>query len=467
MILAGFLFLLLLTDGAYSEHNCSYQDVLNYLNLTKKNELYSMARPVKHYKHVTWVTLKMLISGILDVREIDQTFVPYVWIYVSWYNEHIFWEPWEFCDLRQVVVPAEVLWKPDITIEEMTEMDKAPPSPYVTITWYGLVEMMNDMVLVSSCKMHVYKFPFDVQSCTLSFKSATYSDEEINFDTTLNSSKVTQWSREAMQTQFEWLFINMNVSEKKDGDLGFNQSVIVYTIHMKRRSLLYIVNFLLPVLFFLCLDLCSFLISDTGGEKLSFKVTVMLAVTVLQLILNEILPSSSDRIPLIAVYCFGIFGFMMVSLLETILVLHLIERDSAPQDNKANKDKRLSEDCGDKRCKVDFPSCFRDEKKWTHCACVCDVPAGENPSELLSVAKEVSSSQLTEESHDSEKLPDDLREVIKILTELLNNRKEEGKPGYWTRVAKTINKVFFISYITVACLFLVTVFSAWTFAHDE
>ena len=68
---------------------------------------------------------------------------------------------------------------------------------------------------------------------------------------------------------------------------------------MKRRSILYIVNFLLPIMFFLCLDLASFLISDSGGEKLGFKVTVLLAVTVMQLILNEILPSSSDRTPLI------------------------------------------------------------------------------------------------------------------------------------------------------------------------
>lgn len=45
--------------------------------------------------------------------------------------------------------------------------------------------------------------------------------------------------------------------------------------------------------------MASFLISDNGGEKLSFKVTVLLAVTVMQLILNEILPSSSNRIPLI------------------------------------------------------------------------------------------------------------------------------------------------------------------------
>lgn len=68
---------------------------------------------------------------------------------------------------------------------------------------------------------------------------------------------------------------------------------------MRRRPVLYIVNFLLPVLFFLCLDMASFLISDNGGEKLSFKVTVLLAVTVMQLILNEILPAASNKIPLI------------------------------------------------------------------------------------------------------------------------------------------------------------------------
>lgn len=136
-----------------------------------------------------------------------------------------------------------------------------------------------------------------------------------------NSSEATEWSRELMRTQYEWLFINMIVTTKNATDLE-GQDVIVYTVRragclqvniwrpklsrdilfqitMKRRPLLYIVNFLLPVLFFLCLDLSSFLISDKGGEKLSFKVTVLLAVTVLQLILNEILPSSSNRIPLI------------------------------------------------------------------------------------------------------------------------------------------------------------------------
>ncbi|XP_050925213.1 5-hydroxytryptamine receptor 3A [Lates calcarifer] len=333
-----------------SETVCSYQDVLNYLNLTKSNELYSMTRPVKDYKQPTTVSLHVLLYAILDVREIDQTFIPYVWIFMSWQNQYISWNPSDFCGISRVSLPTEVLWKPDLTIEEMTEKDKAPPSPHLTIFSTGVILIQNDQVLVSTCRMHVYKFPFDTQTCTLTFKSVIHSVDEIQLVHDTNSSQATEWSREVMRTQYEWLFIDMTVSNQTVTKFGLEQDVIMYTISMKRRSVLYIVNFILPVLFFLGLDLASFLISDNGGEKLGFQVTVLLAVTVMQLILNEILPSSSNRIPLIAVYCIGIFSLMMLSLLETILVLYLIEKD-----NEADEDQRLCEDCGGKTKQNQLP----------------------------------------------------------------------------------------------------------------
>lgn len=57
-------------DEVHSEQSCSYQDVLNYLNITRDNELYSMTRPVKNYKHATQVSLEVLLYAILDVVDI-------------------------------------------------------------------------------------------------------------------------------------------------------------------------------------------------------------------------------------------------------------------------------------------------------------------------------------------------------------------------------------------------------------
>uniref|UniRef100_A0A671XBZ5 Uncharacterized protein n=1 Tax=Sparus aurata TaxID=8175 RepID=A0A671XBZ5_SPAAU len=434
-MLVGFLILLLLTvDGESSEKVCSYQDVLNYMNLSKSNELFFMTRPVKDHKQATQVSLEVLLYAILDVREIDQMFIPYVWIIASWQNQHIGWKPDDFCGIKTVSLPFEVLWKPDITIEEMTEKDKAPPSPLLTIHSNGLVSIQNDQVLVSTCRMHVYKFPFDIQSCNLTFKSVVHSVDEIQLVHNVHSSEDTHTM---MRTQYEWLFINMTVTNKTVNMFGLKQDVLIYTITMKRRSVLYIVNFMLPILFFLGLDMASFMISDSGGEKLGFQVTVLLAVTVMQLILNDILPSSSDRIPLIVIYCIGIFGLMMLSLLETILVLYLIAKDS--QDSDMDKEDNS---------KQDKATCKGDKKKWT--ACICDVSTDETPNEQLKDSR----SQLTEESQAFEKLSDELREVVKALTLLLNNRMEGGKPSYWTRVTKTINKVFFIFYVIAAGVFL-------------
>lgn len=58
-----------------------------------------------------------------------------------------------------------------------TEKDKAPPSPYLTINNKGDVEVQNDQVLVSTCRMHIYQFPFDTQRCNLSFKSVIHTGE--------------------------------------------------------------------------------------------------------------------------------------------------------------------------------------------------------------------------------------------------------------------------------------------------
>lgn len=66
-----------------------------------------------------------------------------------------------------------------------------------------------------------------------------------------------------------------------------------------------------------------------------------------------------------------------------------------------------------------------------------------------------------EEYHALEKLSDELRNVEKTLSLLLNNRKEEEKPGYWTTVAMRLNKIFFIFYVTMIGLFLAFIFLKW------
>ncbi|XP_030580212.1 5-hydroxytryptamine receptor 3A-like [Archocentrus centrarchus] len=440
---------------------CNFQAIADHLELQKDSIKYTLSRPVKYNNRSTEVFIFLNLYAILDMREIDQTFVSYIWVSLMWNNELISWNPDEFCGIKNISIPIQYMWMPDIVIEEMTEKDKAAPSPYLFIHSEGGVYYKNDQVVVSTCKMHVYKFPFDIQSCNLSFKSVLHDDSSI-FLRPKEKSLMTLWFDSEMHTQYEWVYINMTITIDTACQFGSNKTRVIYTIYMKRRSVHYLANFILPILFFLVLDLASFLISDSGGEKLSFKVTVLLAVTVMQLVLNDILPSSSDSIPLIVVYCIGIFALMLLSVLETILMMHLIEKDSAAQDDETDGERSLAENSRDR---PNFHSCFREMKRCNHCASSCEVSADEETSVCMSsVTQKDSSSKLTEVSSALEKVSDELWETRKTVTLLSSSSR---KPGYWTRMVKKINKIFAIFYLTVVTVFLTIMASLWAFAEDD
>uniref|UniRef100_A0A668A188 5-hydroxytryptamine receptor 3E-like n=2 Tax=Myripristis murdjan TaxID=586833 RepID=A0A668A188_9TELE len=354
---------------------------------------------------------------------------------MKWHNERISWDRSQFCGISQVSLPREMLWKPDLFIYEMTQSDESLPSPYLYITDKGVVSFEGDLKVVSSCKLDVHKFPFDTQHCSLTFSSLIYMVDEVHLVPFSNSSRATQFSREVMKAQGEWEFLNLAISNITVSFERGEWDQIIYTVTMRRRPLLYVVNFLLPILFLLCLDLASFFISDHRGEKLGFKVTVLLAVTVMQLILNDILPSMSNNTPLIATFCIVIFGLMLLSLVETILVTHLMERDSPSQES----------------CR---PGDEKEENQSPH-VCPCEAPGGDTP-------EEVGSGRPAGECGVLLLILEELRRLQRSQALLLSDTMDGGTPGCWTRAATKINTLFFIFYVVTVSLFLIFICKEWS-----
>ncbi|XP_056433686.1 5-hydroxytryptamine receptor 3C-like [Gadus chalcogrammus] len=464
------LLLVFLTGCLGSQKVCSYHDILVHLNLTRDNEMYTATRPVLDHTHPTVVRMDLALYAILAVIEKTQTFTPFIWIILMWNNERVSWDPAMFCGITELSIPKEMLWKPDLLITEMTDMDNASQSPYVYITYDGNVTFEEDLKVVSTCKMDVHKFPFDTQSCNITVMSILHSVSQLRLTPSSNSSRITQFTRRVMQTQGEWEFLSLAVTNELFvlGDQNWDQ--IIYTISMKRRPLLHVINFLLPVLFFLCLDLSSFLISDHRGDKLGFKVTVLLAISVLLLILNEILPSMSNRTPLIATYCIVIFAMMLLSLLETVLVTHLMEKDSQ-QKGVPEREAVLVEDLEGKQVKAASPSSPASpaspsspsplEKGCARCACVCDWLRSETPRDHLPMAEQVADGgPAGGDAHLWLMVLQELRE-LKGLALAWVRQAHGGHPGYWTRLAYRINVGFFIFYVAVALFFLTLMIKEW------
>ncbi|XP_037320096.2 5-hydroxytryptamine receptor 3A-like [Pungitius pungitius] len=429
MMHLAFLLLIICTDGSSSQKVCSNQDVVEHLNLTGDNSVFRMTRPVLDHKRPTAVQLDILLLALLAVIEKTQTFVPFVWVIMKWHNERISWDPAQFCGITHISIPKEMLWKPDLCILEMTQEDESPQNPYMFVSHDGTVSSEEEMKVVSTCEMDVHKFPFDTQRCNISIGSAVHCVDEIRVFPFSNSSRATQFSREVIMTQGEWEFLQLTIRSQNFTTDDRLWEFLIYTFTVKRRPLLHVTNFLLPILFFLVLDLASFFIQDRRGEKLGFKVTILLAISVLLLILNDILPSMSNRTPLIATYCIVTFALMLLSLLETILVTYFMEKD------KQN-------------------TFITDEKRQT-----CKASDEEKPRESLPMGHQVHSSVQGREGDALLLILEQLKEVQNSVDLHLVWRQEGGKFGL---LAARIDRSFFIFYITTVSLFLTLIFIAWT-----
>ncbi|XP_051572670.1 5-hydroxytryptamine receptor 3C-like [Myxocyprinus asiaticus] len=227
---------------------------------------------------------------------------------------------------------------------------------------------------------------------------------------TINSlSDVLIWYVDEINTQGLWELLSVDKYSATNIVLGDTYSQLIYQITIKRRPLLDVINFILPVFCFLLLDVASYFIDASGAEKLSFKVTLLLTVSVFLQILNDTLPSTGDKIPLIGVYGIVIFILIGVSILETILVSFLMTR-------------------------------------------------GAETSLAAPVETTAAITCQDDGVRDLQRPPETVRNENEEQSHTLNSLKT---PLSWTRVARIIEVTFFVLYIITIIVFLSILGKVW------
>uniref|UniRef100_A0A3B5LVM8 Si:ch73-380n15.2 n=1 Tax=Xiphophorus couchianus TaxID=32473 RepID=A0A3B5LVM8_9TELE len=110
---------------------------------------------------------------------------------------------------------------------------------------------------------------------------------------------------------------------------------VTFTVTMRRRTLYYGLNLLIPCVLISGLALLVFLLPADSGEKISLGITVLLSLTVFMLLVAEIMPATSDSVPLIAQYFASTMMIVGLSVVVTVLVLQFHHHD--PRGGKMPK----------------------------------------------------------------------------------------------------------------------------------
>ena len=152
--------------------------------------------------------------------------------------------------------------------------------------------------LISSiCALDIRYFPFDFQTCALTFGSWAYNGFDVNVTRTSDKIELDSFIKNS-----EWRMIDAYITREEPlfDDIPF--PTVIFHMNIQRKPLFYLVNVVFPCLLITFVAVLGFLLPPDSGEKISLQVTVLLSLAVFQLVILDMIPASGDSFPFISKY---------------------------------------------------------------------------------------------------------------------------------------------------------------------
>ncbi|KAM9849753.1 neuronal acetylcholine receptor subunit alpha-9-II [Aulostomus maculatus] len=284
-------------------------------------ENYSSAlRPVEDTDSALNVTLQITLSQITDMDERNQVLIAYLWIRQIWHDAYLRWNKEDYDGLEVIHIPSSLVWRPDLVLYNKADDDfSGPMDTNVRLRYNGEITWDAPAITKSSCVVDVSYFPFDSQECNLTFGYWTYNGNQVDIIMAMESGDLSDFVENV-----EWECHGMPAT-KNDIMYGCCPDPypdITYTVLLQRRSSFYIFNLLLPCFLISFLAPLGFYLPADSGEKVSLGVTVLLALTVFQLMVAESMPPS-ESVPLIGKYYIATMTMVTASTALTIFIMNI------------------------------------------------------------------------------------------------------------------------------------------------
>nr|XP_057919698.1 neuronal acetylcholine receptor subunit alpha-9-II isoform X1 [Doryrhamphus excisus] len=252
--------------------------------------------------------------------ERNQVLVAYLWIRQRWHDAYLKWNKEDYDGLEIIHIPSNLVWRPDLVLyNKADDALSGPMDTNVKLRYNGEITWDAPAITKSSCVVDVSYFPFDSQQCNLTFGSWTYNGNQVDIFMGMDSGDLSDFVENV-----EWECHGMPATKNviMYGCCSDPYPDITYTVLLQRRSSFYIFNLLLPCFLISFLAPLGFYLPADSGEKVSLGVTVLLALTVFQLMVAESMPPS-ESVPLIGKYYIATMTMVTASTSLTIFIMNI------------------------------------------------------------------------------------------------------------------------------------------------
>nr|KAF6437746.1 5-hydroxytryptamine receptor 3B [Molossus molossus] len=296
---------------------------LHHLTKHLLQKYHKDVRPVHDWSEATTVYLGVFVRAVLAVDVQNQKLKTNIWYSEVWDDEFLSWNSSTFDDISEISLPLSAIWAPDIIINEFVDIERLPEHPYVYVNSSGTIKNSKSIQVVSACSLETYAFPFDIQNCSLTFKSILHTVEDVDL-AFLRSREDIQHDKNAFLNDSEWELLSVSSTYNTLQSSAGEFAQIQFHVVIRRHPQVYIVSLMIPSIFLMLVDLGSFYIPPTCRARIVFKTSVLVGYTVFRVNMSGEMPQSTMSTPLIGVFFTVCMAFLVLSLAKSILLVKLL-----------------------------------------------------------------------------------------------------------------------------------------------
>ncbi|CAD0255872.1 unnamed protein product [Spodoptera exigua] len=299
-----------------------YDDLLSNYN--------KLVRPVLNVSDALTVRIKLKLSQLIDVNLKNQIMTTNLWVEQSWYDYKLSWEPREYGGVEMLHVPSDHIWRPDIVLYNNADGNfEVTLATKATLNYTGRVEWRPPAIYKSSCEIDVEYFPFDQQTCVMKFGSWTYDGFQVDLRhiDEARGTNIVELGVDLSEfyTSVEWDILEVPAVRNEKFYTCCDEPYldITFNITMRRKTLFYTVNLIIPCMGISFLTVLVFYLPSDSGEKVSLSISILLSLTVFFLLLAEIIPPTSLVVPLLGKFVLFTMILDTFSICVTVVVLNV------------------------------------------------------------------------------------------------------------------------------------------------
>ncbi|XP_060635365.2 acetylcholine receptor subunit alpha [Anolis sagrei] len=284
-----------------------------------------VVRPVSNHRDPVRVTVGLQLIQLINVDEVNQIVTTNVRLKQQWMDVNLKWNPEDYGGVKQIRIPSEDIWRPDLVLYNNADGDFAINKfTKILLNYTGHITWTPPAIFKSYCEIIVTHFPFDEQNCSMKLGTWTYDGTVVIINPESDRPDLSSYMGSGEWIMKDYRGWKHEVTYACCPDLPYLD--ITYHFVMLRLPLYFIVNVIIPCLLFSFLTGLVFYLPTDSGEKMTLSISVLLSLTVFLLVIVELIPSTSSAVPLIGKYMLFTMVFVIASIIITVIVINTHHR---------------------------------------------------------------------------------------------------------------------------------------------